>query len=96
MEFKEMKLAVIVCMAFPVVYIYVKLDWSPFIPIAVAGIGMYIFWTNFIDKADLPRPKIPRVGPQESFMPENETWDVGPDGKPVLRHQMPGGRNDYR
>lgn len=67
----------------PAAFIFLKLyekDYSTWIPIAVAGIALYMFNDNFIDKADVRVSNAPSPGPQEPYMPPSaEQWQYNLD-----------------
>ena len=88
------KIIVMAGLAGPALFIFFELqksDWSIWIPLGVAALGLWIFNDSFIEKALVRTAKENMPGPSQPFIPPNaEQWryEFDDHGDPVPRRSI--------
>ena len=72
------KLIIGAALAAPIMYIWQGWEFS-FIPLA--GLAVYAWFKfdgEYTHKSEERSRELPKIGPQQPFMPQEKTWDIDP------------------
>lgn len=76
----------------PALFIFLKAwekEWSIWIPIGCAAVGIWFFNENFVNKSELRQVTAPdMLGPKEPFVPPSANqwrYDMNENGEPIVR-----------
>ena len=75
--------------AVPILYIWQEWEFSFIFLVALGAYAWNTFDNHYIHKSDVRERPMPQVGPEQPFLPQQKSWEIGPDGEPVAKYQPP-------
>lgn len=91
------KAIVYVCLLINAAYLFLNLwpnkeegtGYSIMIPIALLALAGVVFKTYFIHRLDIPREEPRTIGPSESFIPQQPSWVMDKNERPIPQPRAP-------